>query len=188
MNWHACNKGWSRFLRRGNEGQTMCWGKALTREGMRIRCMYALSTLHYLWMGAISTSPWSVTFLMCSIIMHLQQLLVTHFRRSRFTDKDHVVRYSEGEHHYYGEENLLQECDTYAEKCVDWDSSVGHIFVNEYDVEPWEEHSNSSCLPLPNGGTPTLIVKTENEDESQSVQEYLEAIVPILPALIQNLH
>lgn len=93
---------------------------------------------------------------------------VTHIRRSRFPDKDHIVWCTKGKHQYYGQENQFQKCDAYAEESVDWDSSVGHVFENEYDIEPGEEHTNSSHLPLPIGGTPTVVVKTKNEDENQT--------------------
>ena len=40
---------------------------------------------------------------------------------------------------------------------------MGHVFEDEDEVEPGEEHCEGSYLPLPMSRTPALIVKTINE-------------------------
>ena len=62
--------------------------------------------------------------------------------------------------------NQLQECDTNAKEHVDWDGSAGHVFKDEDEVEPGEEHGEGSYLPLARGRTPAFIVKAIEEDDS----------------------
>ena len=60
----------------------------------------------------------------------------------------------------------LQECDTDTKEHVDWDGSAWHVFEDEDEVEPGEEHSEGSYLPLASGRTPALVVKAMDEDKS----------------------
>ena len=62
--------------------------------------------------------------------------------------------------------NQLQEFDTDAKEHVDWASYyIGHVFEDEDEVEPGEEHCDCTYLPLPSVRAPIFLVKAIDEDD-----------------------
>ena len=118
----------------------------------------------------------------------------TYLYSSNVADKQHVEGYRECNNQQYGHEYQFKKCPDDIEEHVDGYPSPWHVFQKDYDVEPCQEHSQSSNLPLPWPSTPAAIEEPENKYDGETEHTYLEVVLEcqeILPSSakhLDNLH